>query len=117
MRNEWYPANKAEYMTGIRFQQLGLSRHEVGERDRGYAPLPPSANVNRELVLEVKTTTLQSKPKAQPKPERAPAPVLPSEPEPAVVAHLPVSPHVSLSGGVPGLTSHFYRRPRLALFS
>jgi len=33
MRNDWFPNNKAEYMTTSRFQQLGLTRQDVGERD------------------------------------------------------------------------------------
>lgn len=33
MRNKWFPSNKAEYMTAIRFQELGLTREDVGERD------------------------------------------------------------------------------------
>ncbi|KAK1757566.1 hypothetical protein QBC47DRAFT_376380 [Echria macrotheca] len=36
MRNEWYPNNKAEYMTKTRFQELGLSRQDVGERDPSF---------------------------------------------------------------------------------
>jgi hypothetical protein len=33
MRNEWFPTNKAEYMTALRFRELGLTRKDVGERD------------------------------------------------------------------------------------
>lgn len=36
MRNQWYPANKAEYMTRQRFRELGLTEEDVGERDRAF---------------------------------------------------------------------------------
>ncbi|KAM7197662.1 hypothetical protein V8F20_006552 [Naviculisporaceae sp. PSN 640] len=36
MRNQWYPAGKAEYMTRQRFQELGLAEDDVGERDRTF---------------------------------------------------------------------------------
>ncbi|KAM7191991.1 hypothetical protein V8F33_008569 [Rhypophila sp. PSN 637] len=39
MRNQWYPANKAEYMTRQRFQELGLTEEDVGDRDRAFAAL------------------------------------------------------------------------------
>lgn len=39
MRNEWYPAKKAEYMTAQRFKDLGLTRRDIGERDRSFVPL------------------------------------------------------------------------------
>jgi len=39
MRNEWYPAKKAEYMTAQRFRELGLTRRDIGERDRSFVPL------------------------------------------------------------------------------
>lgn len=36
MRNQWYPAGKAEYMTRQRFKELGLAEEDVGERDRTF---------------------------------------------------------------------------------
>ncbi|KAK0628128.1 hypothetical protein B0T17DRAFT_588338 [Bombardia bombarda] len=36
MRNEWFPNKKAEYITSTRFRELGLTRQDVGERDRSY---------------------------------------------------------------------------------
>ncbi len=33
MRYEWFPYQKAEYMTALRFRQLGLTRDDIGERD------------------------------------------------------------------------------------
>ncbi|KAK3941820.1 hypothetical protein QBC46DRAFT_381511 [Diplogelasinospora grovesii] len=43
MRNEWYPSNKAEYMTATRFQELGLTREDIGERDRVFGTFAPLA--------------------------------------------------------------------------
>jgi hypothetical protein len=42
MRNEWYPNNKAEYMTTTRFQQLGLTRSDIGDRDRAFGSSLPT---------------------------------------------------------------------------
>ena len=39
MRNEWFPKNKAEYMTPARFQELGLTRDAIGEVDRTFVVL------------------------------------------------------------------------------
>lgn len=39
MRNEWFPKNKAEYMTPTRFQELGLTRDAIGEVDRSFVVL------------------------------------------------------------------------------
>ncbi|KAK0656021.1 hypothetical protein B0T16DRAFT_398340 [Cercophora newfieldiana] len=39
MRNEWYPSKKAEYMTAQRFKELGLTKKDIGERDRGFLPI------------------------------------------------------------------------------
>ncbi|KAL1874390.1 hypothetical protein VTK73DRAFT_363 [Phialemonium thermophilum] len=36
MRNQWFPAGKAEYMTPTRLQGLGLTRKDVGERDLAF---------------------------------------------------------------------------------
>jgi hypothetical protein len=33
MRNLWYPKKKAEYMTTMRLQELGLTQKDIGERD------------------------------------------------------------------------------------
>ncbi len=33
MRNEWFPHKKAEYMTVSRFQELGVTRGDIGDRD------------------------------------------------------------------------------------
>jgi len=41
MRNQWYPSNKAEYMTAARFQELGLTRDDVGERDTTFGTAEP----------------------------------------------------------------------------
>ncbi|KAL2137045.1 hypothetical protein VTI74DRAFT_9651 [Chaetomium olivicolor] len=36
MRNEWFPAKKAEYMTASRFRELGLTREDIGDRDTAF---------------------------------------------------------------------------------
>lgn len=33
MRDQWYPRKKAEYMTGARLKELGLTKNDIGERD------------------------------------------------------------------------------------
>jgi hypothetical protein len=33
MRYQWFPSRKAEYMTALRFRELGLTRGDIGERD------------------------------------------------------------------------------------
>jgi hypothetical protein len=33
MRNLWYHRKQAEYMTAARFQELGLTKDDIGERD------------------------------------------------------------------------------------
>ncbi|KAK0730569.1 hypothetical protein B0H67DRAFT_639057 [Lasiosphaeris hirsuta] len=45
MRNEWFPSKKAEYMTAARFQELGLTRNDIGDRDRGFATFMPEVPV------------------------------------------------------------------------
>ncbi len=39
MRNEWFPHNKAEYMTALRLRELGLTRGDIGERDTAFGTL------------------------------------------------------------------------------
>jgi hypothetical protein len=39
MRNEWYPSKQAEYMTALRFRELGLTRDDIGERDITFGTL------------------------------------------------------------------------------
>jgi Ribosomal protein L9, N-terminal domain len=41
MRNAWYPKKKAEYMTATRFQEMGLTRQDIGERDRAFGATTP----------------------------------------------------------------------------
>ena len=60
MRNEWFPKNKAEYMTPTRFQELGLTRDAIGEVDRSFvilsaldAALKPEEQEVEEPVPEV----------------------------------------------------------------
>ncbi|KAI1073908.1 hypothetical protein F5B20DRAFT_586803 [Whalleya microplaca] len=36
MRNYWFPKNQAEYMTRLRFKELGLSESAIGVRDRTF---------------------------------------------------------------------------------
>ncbi|KAK3383917.1 hypothetical protein B0T24DRAFT_67997 [Lasiosphaeria ovina] len=36
MRYQWYRENTAEYMTAARFRELGLTRDDIGERDRTF---------------------------------------------------------------------------------
>ncbi|KAK3394622.1 hypothetical protein B0H63DRAFT_461458 [Podospora didyma] len=43
MRNEWFPRKKAEYMTAARFQELGISKADIGERDRSFVIFKPVA--------------------------------------------------------------------------
>ncbi|KAK0633339.1 hypothetical protein B0T14DRAFT_506502 [Immersiella caudata] len=50
MRNQWYPTKKAEYMTPQRFQELGLTKKDIGERDRGFMPLDESDLAEEEAL-------------------------------------------------------------------
>ncbi|KAK4224593.1 hypothetical protein QBC38DRAFT_370717 [Podospora fimiseda] len=52
MRNEWFPRAQAEYMTAMRFQQLGLSpKSDVGERDPAFIPVVHQTK--KESMLEL----------------------------------------------------------------
>ncbi|KAK3695210.1 hypothetical protein B0T22DRAFT_97390 [Podospora appendiculata] len=86
MRNEWYPRKKAEYMTATRFQELGLTREDIGDRDRGYG-------------------SFMTLPDDQP--AAAPEPAAPS----SVLRHTsPEKSHTLLTTLVPE-TLTFYRKP------
>lgn len=39
MRNEWFPKNMAEYMTALRFRELGLTRDNIGEREATFGTM------------------------------------------------------------------------------
>ncbi len=54
MRNEWFPANRAEYMTELRFQELGLTRGDIGERDAAFGTVE-AAELEDAVELEVST--------------------------------------------------------------
>jgi len=51
MRNQWYPANKAEYMTRQRLKELGLNEEDVGERDRAYGVVTQMDEVEEQEVF------------------------------------------------------------------
>ncbi|KAA8631856.1 hypothetical protein SMACR_12605 [Sordaria macrospora] len=65
MRNEWFPKNKAEYMTPARFQELGLTRDAIGEVDRTFVIMsaleaatrkaPEELRMGEEPVPEIQT--------------------------------------------------------------
>ncbi|EGO52860.1 hypothetical protein NEUTE1DRAFT_91606 [Neurospora tetrasperma FGSC 2508] len=55
MRNEWFPKNKAEYMTPARFQELGLTRDAIGEVDRSFVILSALEAATRPKPEEQKT--------------------------------------------------------------
>lgn len=38
MRNHFYPARKAEYVTRARLAELGLTKNDIGERDFAFRP-------------------------------------------------------------------------------
>jgi hypothetical protein len=57
MRNQWFPAKKAEYMTASRFQELGLTRRDIGDRDATYGTLE-AAEVEVIPEPEVPITTV-----------------------------------------------------------
>lgn len=57
MRNQWFPTKKAEYMTASRFQQLGLKRGDIGDRDATYGTLE-AAEVEDISEPEVPITTV-----------------------------------------------------------
>ncbi|KAK4449377.1 hypothetical protein QBC34DRAFT_404762 [Podospora aff. communis PSN243] len=52
MRNLWYPHKKAEYMTAQRFRELGLTKKDIGERDRSFSPLGDLALATEEAVSQ-----------------------------------------------------------------
>ena len=70
MRNYWFPKNQAEYMTRIRFKELGLTDAAIGVRDRSFGSRLV-ADEERKAAKEAK-----AKAKAQAKIQRA-APVKP----------------------------------------
>lgn len=65
MRNEWYPCKKAEYMTPARFHELGITRADIGERDRGFVPLADEVVLAKEQEPEPKPAEF-SEPSIQP---------------------------------------------------
>lgn len=58
MRNQWFPAGKAEYMTAPRFQELGLTRDDVGERDPLFGTTAPLAD-ELEVAEETKAPAVE----------------------------------------------------------
>ncbi|KAK3899077.1 hypothetical protein C8A05DRAFT_18431 [Staphylotrichum tortipilum] len=83
MRYQWFPSRKAEYMTALRWRELGLTRDNIGERDPVFG--------TAEAVVGDET----------PEPEVAPVLVTVTSPEKA---------HTILSTLVPE-TLTFYRKP------
>lgn len=54
MRNEWFPKNKAEYMTPARFQELGLTRDAIGEVDRTFVIMSALEAATRKAPEELR---------------------------------------------------------------
>ncbi|KAK3299124.1 alcohol acetyltransferase-domain-containing protein [Chaetomium fimeti] len=52
MRNEWFPAMKAEYMTASRFRELGLTRDDIGDRDTTFGTMAAADDVEDAPELE-----------------------------------------------------------------
>ena len=57
MRNEWFPSKRAEYMTASRFQELGLTRGDIGDRDTSFGAVAAS-ELDFEPEPEVPRTTV-----------------------------------------------------------
>ncbi|KAK3362830.1 hypothetical protein B0T25DRAFT_575513 [Lasiosphaeria hispida] len=95
MRNEWFPSKKAEYMTAVRFQELGLTRGDIGDRDRGFVTFVPEVPVEK-IVESVLAATA--------------APVTPVAPVVSVVQTNPETIRELLSTLLPE-TLTFFRKP------
>ncbi|KAK3397684.1 hypothetical protein B0T20DRAFT_226896 [Sordaria brevicollis] len=99
MRNEWFPKNKAEYMTPARFQELGLTRDAIGEVDRSF------------VVLSALEAVIRSEPEEpeEPQMEEDPVPEVPVS-KVKVPDVTPETAHSLLSQLIPN-TLTFYRKP------
>ncbi|KAH6854370.1 hypothetical protein B0I37DRAFT_401370 [Chaetomium sp. MPI-CAGE-AT-0009] len=58
MRNEWFPAMKAEYMTASRFRELGLTRDDIGDRDTTFGTMAAADDVEDAPELEAPKRTV-----------------------------------------------------------
>ncbi|KAJ4418554.1 hypothetical protein N0V85_001387 [Neurospora sp. IMI 360204] len=95
MRNEWFPKNKAEYMTPARFQELGLTRDAIGEVDRSF------------VILSALDAAARPKPEEQKTEKPVPEVQIPQVKVPDVT---PETAHALLSELVPN-TLTFHREP------
>ena len=62
MRNFWFPAKKAEYMTAARFAELGVGRNDIGKRDTEFGLEVESQEespVMEEVLLPLPTITVR----------------------------------------------------------
>ena len=57
MRNEWFPHNKAEYMTALRLRELGLTRGDIGERDTAFGTVAEVEDVGEPEALTATVIT------------------------------------------------------------
>ncbi|KAK1781373.1 hypothetical protein QBC45DRAFT_406006 [Copromyces sp. CBS 386.78] len=96
MRNEWFPKNKAEYMTPARFQELGLTRDAIGEVDRTF------------VILSALDVATRKAPEEQ-KMEEEPVPEI-QIPQVKVQDVTPETAHALLSELIPN-TLTFHREP------
>jgi hypothetical protein len=108
MRNQWFPAKKAEYMTASRFQELGLTRRDIGDRDATYGTLE-AAEVEVIPEPEVPITTVVTASVCVPHcpcyPPLYPAPCGANDAE-----QQPEKSHTFLTTRIPG-TLTFHRKP------
>jgi hypothetical protein len=58
MRNEWFPAMKAEYMTASRFRELGLTREDIGDRDTTFGTMAAADDIEDAPVFEAPKAVL-----------------------------------------------------------
>jgi hypothetical protein len=58
MRNEWFPAMKAEYMTASRFRELGLTREDIGDRDTTFGTMAAADDIEDTPVFEAPKAVL-----------------------------------------------------------
>jgi hypothetical protein len=62
MRNEWFPAMKAEYMTASRFRELGLTREDIGDRDTTFGTMAAADDIEDTPVFEAPKAVLTTSP-------------------------------------------------------